>query len=166
MITVRPSLIPASDEHFAWMLGELPSCDDLSLPPGGVDQPDVIGMLRKVAAGLRPVCPEASWIVVDHKEVVGLCSIKGPPKDGIVEIGFGIAVCRRNQGYATEAVRAMVAQLGARCTISMVVAMTAVDNIASQTVLRRNGFANVDRTQDPDEGELILWQFPMRQNSK
>jgi RimJ/RimL family protein N-acetyltransferase len=152
----RVFLVPATDVHFAWMLGEAPAIDALTLPPGGVDQPDVLRLLRRMAAGLRPL--EASWLIAHGEEVVGLCSIKRLPADGVAEIGFGIAAGRRNRGYATQAIGAMLAQLATLSILTTVVATTAPDNIASQTALRRNGFVERGRTMDPDEGELIVWR--------
>jgi RimJ/RimL family protein N-acetyltransferase len=138
------------------MLGEAPAIDALTLPPGGVDQHDVVGMLRGMAAGLQPL--EASWLIVRDEEVVGLCSLKRLPADGVAEIGFGIAASRRNRGYATEAIGAMLARLATLSTLTAVVATAAPDNIASQKALRRNGFVERGRTMDPDEGELIVWR--------
>ena len=40
--------------------------------------------------------------------IVGFCSFKGPPTDGVVEIAYGIAPEEQGKGYATEAARALV----------------------------------------------------------
>jgi len=158
--TDRVSLVAATDAHFTWMLGEAPAIDALSLPPGGVDQPEVLRMLRGMAAGLQPL--KASWLIAHDGEIVGLCSIKRPPEDGVAEIGFGIAAGRRNRGYATQAIGAMLAQLATLSTLRVVVATTALDNIASQKALQRNGFVESGRAHDPDDGELIVWRYALR----
>ncbi len=36
--------------------------------------------------------------------------------------------------------------------------MTAVDNVASQCVLDRNGFERVGTRVDPHDGELLVWR--------
>jgi RimJ/RimL family protein N-acetyltransferase len=85
--------------------------------------------------------------------VVGGIGCHRPPDDsGSVEIGYGIAPEWRNQGLTTEAVGLLVERL-ASAGVSTVTARTAPTNLASQTVLRRNGF---------DEGALgndgfVLW---------
>jgi RimJ/RimL family protein N-acetyltransferase len=43
--------------------------------------------------------------------------------------------------------------------VNVVIARTAISNIASQRVLRRNGFAPVNAGHDPSEGEMILWRL-------
>jgi RimJ/RimL family protein N-acetyltransferase len=42
--------------------------------------------------------------MVEGDEVVGMISFKGPPRGGVVEIGYGVAESRRGRGHATRAV--------------------------------------------------------------
>ena len=39
-------LAPATDAHFAWLLGETAAPAGLGLPPGGIDEPWVYRWLR------------------------------------------------------------------------------------------------------------------------
>ena len=71
---------------------------------------------------------------------IGDIGFKGRPQDGAVEIGYGIAPSARGNGYAAEAVRALVALAG-RLGLSRVVAGTDADNAASQRTLERAGFS-------------------------
>lgn len=90
---------------------------------------------------------------------MGLCGYKGPADaGGTVEIGYGIAPSRRNRGHATGAVRDMLAYAARDLSVSIVVAATSVDNLASQVVLKRNGFLPSGVTNDPDDGELVWWR--------
>jgi ribosomal-protein-alanine N-acetyltransferase len=77
--------------------------------------------------------------------VVGGVGFHGPPKDGEVEIGYGIVPTRQGRGYATEAVSMLVSLALRMPEIVGVVASTDVDNVASQRVLEKTGFQLVDQ---------------------
>jgi [ribosomal protein S5]-alanine N-acetyltransferase len=48
------------------------------------------------------------FVSADEGLVVGSGGFKGPPADGAVEIGYGVAPSARGQGFATQAVRLLV----------------------------------------------------------
>ena len=50
------------------------------------------------------------FVASDPPELVGWGGFKGPPADGIVELGYEIAEARRGRGLATAATRAMLAE--------------------------------------------------------
>jgi RimJ/RimL family protein N-acetyltransferase len=83
---------------------------------------------------------------------VGGVGFKGQPVDGRVEIGYGLAPSARGQGYAAEAVVALLA-VASENGVSKVVADTTADNIASQRTLEGAGFRLV-RT----DGELHYFE--------
>jgi [ribosomal protein S5]-alanine N-acetyltransferase len=84
----------------------------------------------------------------DTNVVVGSVNLKGPPDaEGDVEIGWGITEARRRRGYALEAVSAVIAwALTEPCT-KLVTATIAEDNVASQQLARRLGFAPTARVR-------------------
>ncbi len=89
--------------------------------------------------------------------VVGAAGFKGPPdQQAEVEIGYGLVASARGQGYATEAVQALV-ELAARNAVSAVTADTAVDNVASQRVLIRCGFTAVAEGRS-HLGPVLWWR--------
>jgi len=150
------SLLPATDAHFAWMLGEADPPDRaLTLPPGGVDEAWVLRWLRRnLEAGAL------SWLMVERGEVVGLCSHKAAPDAaGCVEIGYGAAPERRRAGHASAAIALLVAQARADPRLSVLTAETAVSNRPSQRVLEANGFAADGHGWDADEGEMLKWRL-------
>jgi RimJ/RimL family protein N-acetyltransferase len=151
-------LIPSADEHFAWMLGERDAPAGLTLPPGGVDSPRILRWLRR---GLPSLGPGRGWIVVVDGEVVGLGGYKGPPKDGIAEIGYGVAAERRRLGYATRAVALIVEAARRDPQTQALVAETALANLPSQRVLETNGFERSGRSHDDEEGEMIVWRLEL-----
>lgn len=151
-------LVAVEDADFAWMLGEAPGRAGLAAPPGGVDDPAVLAIVRRMTAALLKAHDRGSWMMVEAGEVVGLCSYRrAPDAAGEVEIGYGVAVARRNLGHATRAVAAMVEAARADPKVRALTASTAVANLASQKALERNGFARIGRDMDPEDGELILW---------
>ncbi|WP_300578964.1 GNAT family N-acetyltransferase [Phenylobacterium sp.] len=150
-------LIAATDDHFAWLVGERSAPDGLSQPSDGVDDVAILKFLRRMTARLHEAQCRASWLIVDQQQVVGLCSFKRPPDAGLAEIGYGVAASRQRRGYATHAVRLLideVVETGAAAELS---AQTAVDNIPSIRVLEANGFSRMGTRSDPADGELILW---------
>lgn len=75
--------------------------------------------------------------------VIGGIGFHGLPRDGQVEVGYGIAAPRRQHGFATEALRAILGHAWSRPEVRMVVAGTEIGNIASQRVLVGAGFSRL-----------------------
>ena len=80
--------------------------------------------------------------------VVGDIGFHGPPdRRGSVTVGYGLAPAARGHGYATEALRALVAWALARPEVAAVEADTTHANLASQRVMERAGMRLVDRNE-------------------
>lgn len=89
------------------------------------------------------------WQIVGKQQrcIVGEQDFHGPPDaHGVVEFGYMMRPERRNRGFATEAARALVAWALAQPGVTAIVAETDWDNLASQRVLQKLGFAVVART--------------------
>ena len=84
----------------------------------------------------------------DTGTVVGGAGFFGPPQDGEVEIGYGIVPSRQRRGYATEAVRAMVADIFQLDNVQIVTAHVDLDNLASIRVLEKSGLALCSQNQE------------------
>ena len=87
-------------------------------------------------------------------EVVGTCSFKGPPADGVVEIAYGIEPDHQSRGYATEAARALVDYAFTNGGVRVVRAHTLPDAVASKRVLEKCGFRYVGDVDDPEDGTV------------
>ncbi len=74
--------------------------------------------------------------------VVGSIGCFGPPADGVVEVGYGLAPQARGGGLMTDVLSGMVRSLEASGL--SVVAHTEPDNVASHRVLARLGFRRVE----------------------
>lgn len=89
---------------------------------------------------------------------IGQMGAKGQPDArGDLEIGYGLNPEAWGQGYATEAVGALVTALLARPDVRRVTAQTATHNPASARVLEKLGFGRVGTAWDEEDGDLIVW---------
>ena len=151
-------LVETQDHHFAWMLGAPDPLETLRLPPGGVDEAQVLEMLRRLSAKLRADHGKGTWMMVVDEEVVGGCSyMHAPDAEGVVEIGYGVAASRRGRGHATRAVAELIEITAKDPAIHRLFAETATGNIGSHRVLERNDFHRVGHRMHPEDGEVIQW---------
>jgi RimJ/RimL family protein N-acetyltransferase len=79
--------------------------------------------------------------------VVGEIGFVAPPVDGAVTIGYAIVPAERQQGYATEAIRAVATWALAEPGVREVHAQTLPGNDASVRALLRAGFEEVEVTE-------------------
>jgi len=92
--------------------------------------------------------------------VGGVGFLSAPDPDGVVEVGYGLADSVQGNGYATEALSAVVGWAAAQGVVA-VEAMTAPDNVPSHRVLERCGFERAGEI-DADEGRLLRWLRRLR----
>lgn len=146
------------DDYARLMLGLGPR--DLDLADTPIAPPAIIEMLAGVASSVWATFSPASWLMVESGEVVGLCSVTRPPEHGVVDIGYGVAPSRRGRGHASHAVGDIVAWARQRADVTALTAETSTTNLASQRVLRRNGFVQTGERLDEEDGPLICWRCP------
>jgi RimJ/RimL family protein N-acetyltransferase len=96
----------------------------------------------------------------DNGAVVGYCGFKGVPRDGVVEIAYGVNPDQQRKGFATEAAAALVEFAFRSREIELVRAHTLPDSTASQRVLAKSGFERAGDAIDPDDG--LVWRFEQR----
>ena len=99
------------------------------------------------------------FVAGDPPELVGWGGFKGPPKDGVVELGYEIAEARRERGLATAAARAMLAEAFADERVTAVIAHTLAEPNASNRVLEKAGF---EFDGDSSQAERAVWRFVLR----
>ena len=156
-------LIETLDADFDWMLGGPPSREGLTLPPGGVDAPETLDIVRDIHAAARDAGRPGAWMMVADGEIVGLCgAARGALRPGESEIGYGVAPARRRRGHASRAVAAMILMARADPALRALTAVTAEDNHPSQAVLTRHGFVEAGRETRADDGPVILWRLDLR----
>lgn len=128
--------------------------DEGSLPePRVADWPHA-----DTADALRPLAdhPEAgsegTFLVLEHGVVVGECGWFGPPVEGEVSIGYGLARSARGRGVGSEAVRQLVAWVQGQGATT-VRAEVRPGNEASLRLLAGLGFRSVG---EEEHGHLQL----------
>jgi RimJ/RimL family protein N-acetyltransferase len=93
--------------------------------------------------------------------LIGVAGYKGPPdQNGVVEVGYGVVPERRRRGFASEAVRALIARAFGEGRVKMVVAHTLPELVASIGVLQATGFAFDGPGNDPHEPTAIRFVLP------
>lgn len=103
---------------------------------------------------------EAPQRAAFRPRLAGVVGYKGAPDEaGIVEIGYGILPECRRQGYASEAVRALLANAFADARVQTVIAHTLTELTASIGVLRATGFVFEGPGDDPHEPAAIRFRL-------
>jgi len=88
---------------------------------------------------------------------IGNCSFKGPPRDGMVEIAYGVSPEVEGKGYATEAAQALTDFARSFKEIRIIRAHTLPAGVASQRVLAKCGYKLVGEVMDPEDG--LVWRY-------
>ena len=114
-------------------------------------------MTLAAAAHDRPLGRFGTYQVVRRADghVIGDVGFMGPPDaTGAVHVGCAITEDARGQGYATEALTAVLDWARTQSGLTCVLADTTRSNIASQRLLERAGLHRVG-----EDGELIYYML-------
>ncbi|MDL5364606.1 GNAT family N-acetyltransferase [Xanthomonas sp. NCPPB 2654] len=155
-------IIEATPSDFAALLRACAPRHYHLVPDSPIAEPEVLRMLSDLAHAIGQRFAPAAWLIVEHDEVIGLCSVTRVPAQGSVDIGYGIVAARRGKGAATRAVAAVAQWARHDPRVHRLTADTAVDNHASQRVLERNGFRRSGERVDPEDGPLLCWELDVR----
>jgi RimJ/RimL family protein N-acetyltransferase len=144
------------DDYARLLLGQAPR--DLRMADTPIAPPEVLAMLVDLARRVEVDFSPAAWLIVETGELVGLCSITKPPRNGVVEIGYGVAPSRQGRGSAGRAIAEIERWARTDPRVEALSAETSTTNLASQAVLTRNGFLPVGERVDDEDGALIVWR--------
>jgi ribosomal-protein-alanine N-acetyltransferase len=111
----------------------------------------------------------APWLVRaivlrDEARMIGHIGFHGPPGTNArrdakaVEVGYTVFPAHRRQGYATEAVRALLAWAEEEGTRRFI-ASVAPDNEPSLRLVRRLGFEEIGSHWDEEDGEELEFEL-------
>jgi ribosomal-protein-alanine N-acetyltransferase len=102
-----------------------------------------------------------NWLIMhqDTHEAVGSVAFAGMPDEGgAVLIGYAMYPAREGQGYATEAVRAMVEWAFAQPGVRVVRALAPVWNTPAVHVAEKVGMHPVASDEDDEIGEVLVYE--------
>ena len=98
-------------------------------------------MLSDSLAHLKQWNWYAIWMIeLENGTHIGELCFKGLDENGVTEIGYGISKPFQNQGFASEAVQAVVTWALKEPHVTAIESETDADNISSQRVLGKCGF--------------------------
>ncbi|MEW6413126.1 MAG: GNAT family N-acetyltransferase [Candidatus Zixiibacteriota bacterium] len=174
--TNRLDLIAATLEH---VLAELKSLQSLASllraevadgwPPGEYDRSAQEFFRDRLKEGGHTVVGWYGWYAVRRGDtnrrsvLVGAAGYFGPPNEqGEVEIGLSVMPAWREQGFATEIVRALIENAFNDPRVNKIIAHTTPANVASCRLLEKCGFLYVGKDGPPGN---ILYELP-RQRSQ
>ncbi|WP_309133488.1 GNAT family protein [Cellulomonas sp.] len=159
----RVRLLTATASHLSALLRspqDLSALLGVPVPAGWPEFPEAVPATLRI---LTEHPGQAPWwmhlfLDADSGLLVGSGGFAGPPVDRTVEVGYEIAPEHRRCGFATAAVRALLAAAAASGEVDRVVAHTRDGDERSGGVLRAAGFAQVARVEHPEEGTLLRWE--------
>ena len=96
---------------------------------------------------------------VDGQEVIGMGGFKGKPRDNTVEIAYGTFKTHWGRGIGTEICRQLVLLTLKTDSSLRITARTLQDGQASIRILEKNGFECLGIVNDPDDGNVLEWEF-------
>lgn len=112
--------------------------------------------------GVRPWIARA-MILTDElgvRRLVGSVGFHGPPnEDGLVEIGYHVEPGFRRRGFATEAVRTLLAWAAREHGTRRFRASIAPTNVASLAIVGGLGFRQTGRQWDEIDGEELVFEL-------
>jgi RimJ/RimL family protein N-acetyltransferase len=164
--THRLRLVPATIAHFEAMqrgdaeLGRLLQAEPA---PGWEGAPEHRPAIAEGgAAFLRDNPTAAGWwtyffVHVWDVRLIGVGGLKGPPADGVAEIGYALAPGYRGQGLALEAATALRDFAFADRRVQRVIAHTLPEENESNRLLEKLGMRFDGVSSDPDEGDVWRW---------
>ena len=98
------------------------------------------------------------YLVVEQetRQLAGMCSLKGPPADGVVEIAYYSFPGFEGRGIGTEMARFLVERAAILPGVTAVIAHTAAERNASNRILEKIGMKFAGEEQ---EDGMPIWRW-------
>jgi [ribosomal protein S5]-alanine N-acetyltransferase len=103
--------------------------------------------------------PWVSYYAQVEDELVGAAGFKGKPRDGKVEIAYGIFSQYQQQGIGTEICHQLVLLSLQTDPAVRITARTLQENDASGKILKKNGFELLGTVWDEEDGNVLEWEY-------
>lgn len=108
------------------------------------------------------------WLIIrtDDSTLVGNLGFGGKSDDETLEIGYEILAAYRDEGYATEAVEALIDFAFTQLAAKKIIAHSPIDNAASIRVLEKLGMQNVEKMKGTDTPGLEVYKWELTLESR
>jgi RimJ/RimL family protein N-acetyltransferase len=100
------------------------------------------------------------WTIIskpDNRMVGDICFVGEPDPNGEIEIGYGTYEEFRGKGFMTEAVGRILQWAKEQPKVRSVFAATTKDNVASYSILEKNGFTHIGEVDD-----MLSWKIELK----
>lgn len=105
------------------------------------------------------------WLIIHAKErsLLGDLGFRGKLEgEDTVEIGYEVLPEYRNQGYAFEAVQALIEWANKQQGLQRIIAHCPEDNPASMRILAKLGMQRLEIVEMPDTPSLLMWKWELK----
>ena len=128
------------------------------LEPGSMPPPHVTARSLALAASGQSLPWSTTFLILDNgnDKIVGSCGFKTGPRNGRVEIGYGVAPIAQGHGAATKAILLML-QKAFGAGAKEVLAEIVPENTASMRVVQKAGFEQIGSRFDEQNEYVIQW---------
>ncbi|OKH52571.1 GNAT family N-acetyltransferase [Calothrix sp. HK-06] len=108
------------------------------------------------------------WLIIrtDDSTLIGDLGFGGKSDNETLEIGYEILAAYRNEGYATEAVEALIDFAFTQLAAKEIIAYTPTNNAASIRVLEKLGMQNVEKMKGTDTPGLEVYKWELTLESR
>jgi RimJ/RimL family protein N-acetyltransferase len=158
------------EELLAERRSEAEAADGFKLPDGWPDRHDA-GFLKLRLRQMREDPETEGWFAYavvlpdGERPMIGHAGFHGPPgvnarkAADALEVGYTIFEPYRRNGYATEAVRALLGWASGEHGINHFIASISPGNEPSLAIVRRLGFEHVGQHWDEEDGEELEFEL-------
>ena len=154
-------LTPALRRAFHRSRGDFEATLEAVVPDAWPEFPEGMALASRKPPEEARAWPSYLFVLTEPRRLVGNGGfVARPDANGEVEIGYEIAPAFRRRGWATAAVRALLAHAFADEAVTAVVAHTLAEPGASNAVSRKAGMSKVGECTDPGVGAIWRWTIP------
>ena len=152
--------LPGAEPHDHSLGEQLHARIPATWPPEHLDQQAIEWTIRHLEGPATRGTAGNYYVILRegvNRTLVGLCGYH-TLVEGTAQIGYGIVSEYHRRGIASEATRAMIAELRKRPTVKRIIALTYPDHVASLGVMKKCGmrFVGAGSEEGTVEYELAL----------
>jgi ribosomal-protein-alanine N-acetyltransferase len=163
LLTDRLTLIPYTIPVCTHILNqEFDFLKKMNLRKGrGWPDDDVLETLPKIINNLSEIgAPTGfeSWMIIKNEtlEIIGDIGFKGfNQKEQLIDLGYGIILGERRQGYAEEAAKVLIGWAFKQSNVKEITAQCLIGNVSSIHLLQKLNFKQIKR-----ENCFLFWSLP------